>query len=297
MGSWRGLLLRMVKVTSAGLALGLLALGFGLIRAVWPSDAMATAEIKGPSAFFTGLPAVLNIAHRGASGAALEHTLEAYALALEQGADVLELDVHATSDGVLVVAHDSDLERTVGIRARIAEHTWQELTRLAGERAPLRLDDVLQRFPQARFNLELKPERDDVASALAHSIAEHALSDRVIVASFHADTLAAFRRASHGSVATSAAMAESVSFLLCYWMQRRCPVPFVLLQLPARFPFWLGTEPFNRFVHEQGLKVQYWTVDDPTLMRTLVESGADGIMTNHPERLASVLTSLEPRKP
>ena len=293
----RASLRRTLKLTSFGLALGLLALGFGLIRAVWPSEALATGESRPPSAFFTGLPSVLNIAHRGASHAAQEHTLEAYALALEQGADVLELDVHATKDGILVVAHDADLERTVGIRARIAELDWQELTTLAGERAPLTLDAVFQRFPRAHFNLELKPERDDVAAALARAISQHALAERVIVASFHVDTLAAFRRASGGTIATSAAMSESVSFLLCYLMQRRCRVPFDLLQLPARFPYWLGTEPFNRFVHEQGLKVQYWTVDDPTLMRTLIEAGADGIMTNRPEQLARVLTALQPRKP
>jgi glycerophosphoryl diester phosphodiesterase len=295
--SSRGSLRRILKLTSFGLALGLLALGIGLIRAVWPSEALATAENRIPSAFFTGLPPLLNIAHRGASRAALEHTLEAYALALEQGADVLELDVHSTKDGVLVVAHDADLERTVGIRARIAELNWRELVTLAGERAPLQLDAVLDRFSRAHFNLELKPERDDVAAALARAIHQHALADRVIVASFHGDTLAAFRRASGGTIATSAAMSESVSFLLCYLMQRRCQVPFDLLQLPARFPYWLGTAPFNRFVHEQGLKVQYWTVDDPALMRTLIEAGADGIMTNRPDELASVLTSLERRKP
>jgi glycerophosphoryl diester phosphodiesterase len=293
----RGSLRQILKLTSFGLALGLLVLGFGLIRAVWPNEALATAENKAPSAFFTGLPPVLNIAHRGASGAALEHTLEAYALALAQGADVLELDVHATKDGVLVVAHDADLERTVGIRARIAELDWQELARLAGERAPLKLDEVFQRFQRAHFNLELKPERDDVAAALARAISQHALADRVIVASFHGDTLAAFRRASGGTIATSAAMPESVSFLLCYLMQRRCQVPFDLLQLPARFPYWLGTAPFNRFVHEQGLKVHYWTVDDPARMRALIDAGADGIMTKHPERLSSVLTTIEPRKP
>jgi glycerophosphoryl diester phosphodiesterase len=288
---------QILKITSLGLALGLGLLGFGLIRAVWPSEAPAPGEKREPSAFFTGLPPVLNIAHRGASKAALEHTLEAYALALEQGANVLELDVHATRDGVLVVAHDADLERTVGIDLRIAELDWQELARLAGERAPLRLDDVFQRFPRVHFNLELKPQADAVAIALARAIADHALSERVIVASFHADTLAAFRRASHGTIATSAAMRESVSFLVCYLLGRPCQVPFDLLQLPARFPYWLGTEPFNRFVHEHGLKVQYWTVDDPVLMRTLIEAGTDGIMTNRPELLSSVLATIEPRKP
>ena len=72
-------------------------------------------------AFFEGLPPVLNIAHRGASKRAAEHTLEAYELGLRQGADVLELDLRATSDGVLVVAHDARLERTLGLDARVAE--------------------------------------------------------------------------------------------------------------------------------------------------------------------------------
>lgn len=283
---------RVVKAAGLLLALGLVWLGLGLIRAVWPSEAAAPRENRAASAFFTGLPPVLNIAHRGASTAAPEHTLEAYSLALRQGADVLELDVHATLDDVLVVAHDANLERTVGIQARIEALRWQELATLAGARAPLRLDDVFERFPQAHFNLELKPERDSVAAALARVIEAHSLSERVIVASFHGDTLAAFRRASGGKIGTSAAMPESVSFLLCYLVQRPCDVPFDLLQLPARFPFWLGTPRFNRFVHEQGLKIQYWTVDDPAKMQTLLEAGADGLMTNRPDLLSSVLISL-----
>jgi glycerophosphoryl diester phosphodiesterase len=277
----------MLLVLTLALAWG----GLGFIRAVWPSDAATPGENRAPSAFFTGLPPVLNIAHRGASLAAPEHTAAAYALALAQGADVLELDVHATLDGVLVISHDADLERAVGIAARIESLRWSELAALAGPKAPLRLDDVLQRFPSTHFNLELKPHREDVAEALARLIEARALGERVIVASFDRDTLAAFRRASGGKVTTSAALEESVTFLLCYLMERRCVSPFELLQLPARFPLWLGTQAFNRYAHEQGLKVQYWTVDDPTRMRALIEAGADGIMTNRPDRLSALLAT------
>jgi glycerophosphoryl diester phosphodiesterase len=239
--------------------------------------------------FFSGLPPVLNIAHRGASKSAPEHSARAYELALRQGAHVLELDLRSTRDQVLVVAHDEDLARTLGIQARLAELSWVELGQVAGERAPLSLDAVLERFPAARFNLELKDESLEAARVLARLIAERGVGDRVLVASAHAAVLTEFRNARSGLVATSASTREVLGFHFCYLLGQTCRTPFAALQLPALG--WLGlTEAeFMRHAHDHGVVVHFWTIDDEPRMRALIAAGADGIMTNHPELLAHVL--------
>lgn len=238
--------------------------------------------------FFAGLPRVLDIAHRGASVAAPEHTVSAYELALRHGAHVLELDLRSTRDGELVVAHDASLERALGLEGRFAELTWSELQRLAGDRTPLRLAQVFSLFPEARFNLELKDESLDAARALAELVRASGMDQRVLVASWHTDVLAEFRRRAP-SVATSASFHEGLTFCACHWLGRSCAVPYAALQVPAID--WLGlTDPsFVRRAHAAGVRVHYWTVDAPARQRALVEAGADGIMTNRPDVLRGVL--------
>lgn len=248
--------------------------------------------------FFEGLPRVLNIAHRGASKRAAEHSAEAYELALRQGTHILELDLRSTRDQVLVVAHDRDLERTAGIQASLAALSWAELSALAGERTPLRLDAVLGRFPAARFNLELKDESVDAARVLAQLIAELGAERRVLVASAHREALEEFREASRGAVPTSASTSEVLGYHFCYLLGRSCPTPFVALQVPPLD--WLGlTRPeFIGHAQGRGLVVHFWTIDDEARMRSLIQAGADGIMTNDPELLATVLgDATSPPKP
>lgn len=241
--------------------------------------------------FFAGLPGVLNIAHRGASKLAPEHSALAYELGLEQGAQVLELDLRATRDLVLIVAHDRGLERTLGVDAVFAELAWSDIAALGGARAPLRLEDVLERFPRQRMNLELKDESLEAARALARLIDALGVGDRVLVASAHHAVLAEFRNAVSSPVATSATTREVLRFHFCYLMGGHCPTPYAALQLPALG--WLGlTSPeFLRHAHAQGLVVHFWTIDEEPALRRLIAAGADGIMTNRPDVLTRVLSS------
>lgn len=273
----------------------LLLLGAGALAA-WAimgrvcTDAKAAAAQKAPPrSFFDGLPPVLNIAHRGASKLAPEHSLPAYSLALAQGADVLELDLRLTRDGVLLVTHDRTLERTLGVTSAVADLTLAELERIAGGRVPLRLERVFDHFPEARFNLELKDEDPAAARALAAVIRARGVGERVLVASAHGQVLAELRRASAGEVTTSASLGEALRYYFCQWVERTCPAPYSTLQLPPLR--WLGvtSAAFLRRAHARGLLVHYWTVDDPAMMRQLLAAGADGIMTNRPDVLEPLL--------
>lgn len=239
--------------------------------------------------FFVGLPPVLDIAHRGASKLAPEHSLAAYQLALDQGAHVLEIDLRLLRDRELVIAHDRTLRRTHGVETAYADLDWAALERLDRERVPLRLAYVLGHFPSVRFNLELKDEALDAARVLADIIEAAGAHGRVLVASSHEAVLAAFREATTGRVATSASTAEALRYYFCFLMQRTCVTPYSALQLPAAD--WLGITGANFVLraHEQGLAVHFWTVDDPEKMRALLAAGADGIMTNRPDVLARLL--------
>lgn len=245
--------------------------------------------------FFRGLPPVVNIAHRGSSESAPEHTVEAYELALRQGADVLELDVRSTLDGVLLVAHDANLQRILGLDLVIAEHAFEELAARAGARCPPRLEDVLVRYPRVRFNLELKDETLDAAGALARVLEKTASGDRVLVASAHAPVLTEFRQLTDSRVPTSASMNEALQFVFCRLMGSACAVRFVALQLPAISWLGLTDRDFLNDAHALGLVVHYWTIDDARQQRALIDAGADGIMTNRPGQLSQVLAQREKR--
>lgn len=273
---------------------GLVALGIRAIMGRVCTGANPPPGQKSTLPFFEGLPRVLNIAHRGASKHAAEHSTEAYEIGLRQGAHILELDLRSTRDRVLVVAHDPDLERTAGIQASLAALSWAELSVVAGERAPLRLDAVLARFPAARFNLELKDESLDAARALAQLLAELGAQERVLVASAHREVLEEFRAACRGAVPTSASTSEVLDYQFCYLLGQSCPTPFAALQLPPMD--WLGlTRPeFIRHAQARGLVVHFWTIDDEARMRALIRAGADGIMTNDPALLATVLGDSAP---
>lgn len=242
-----------------------------------------------PGPFFRG--EVLNIAHRGASGRAPEHTLEAYDRAVAEGADVLELDVRLSADGVPVVIHDPTLERTLGAAGLVDETPLDELRAAGDPGEPPTLEEVLLRYPDRRFNVELKVDDPALADAVARLVRDRGIHRSILVASFHGDVLQRFRRRTGGRVATSASGSESIRFYLCYLMEIPCRLDYQALQLPVGVSWVpdLGRADFIEFAHRHGLEVHFWTVDDEARMRQLLAAGADGIMTNFPARVDRVL--------
>jgi glycerophosphoryl diester phosphodiesterase len=252
------------------------------------------------------------MAHRGWRGRYPENTLLAFTKAVELGADVLELDVHATRDGVLVVSHDDTVDRTTDGSGLLRNMTWAEVSRLDagsswttdGESFPFRgrglglpaLDEVLAAFPQHWLNIDIKQHAPPIAEQLADLIREYRAEARVCVGSFSDDTIAAFRR-SCPEAATAASPGEVRRLFLLSRLglaglyRRRTEVA---VQIPRRQGrFTLITPGFVRAAHANRLAVHVWTVNEPAEMRELLEAGADGLITDHPDRLIDILTGLD----
>jgi glycerophosphoryl diester phosphodiesterase len=265
--------------------------------------------------YFGGAPRrPLVIAHRGGAGLWPENTLHAFERALAAGADVVEMDVRSTADGTLVVHHDETVERTTDGRGRVSELTLAELKRLdaghrwtpdGGQTFPLRgagltvptLEEVFARHPEARFVVEIKQDAPPLAAALCGALREHAMTKRVLVASFWQATLDDFRRACPAT-ATSAALTEGYQFLALFkaGLGDSYRPPMQALQSPERLRGWqVLTREFVETAHRLNLQVHAWTINDADAMRRLLDLGVDGIITDYPDRLAAQRDQLHPR--
>lgn len=240
-----------------------------------------------PAPRAAGRPLVLG--HRGASADAPENTLAAFRLAVEAGADGVELDVWRCGSGEVVVIHDEATTRTCGERLLVPDAPLARLraldagawrgARWRGERIPL-LAEVLEALPGAIVNVELKARagRQDagLAKAVASVIAAARAEARVLVSSFEFSLLAAFRAVAPG-VATGLLFEPSWHrwFRVPAAARRLAPSalhPDLRLCTPGRLAGWVAS----------GRAVNVWTVDRPDDAARLARAGAAGLITNVP---------------
>jgi glycerophosphoryl diester phosphodiesterase len=231
----------------------------------------------------------LVIAHRGASGELPENTLPAYELALTQGSDMIEIDLHTSRDGAIVITHDASLER-LGGRGEVADATLEEIRRLdagGGARMPA-LEEVLDGFGgRIPFNLELKrssrAEYPGMEAAAVGEVARRGLLEQTLFSSFYDPVLEALREVSPEvriAVLVSRHIPEEA-------MERARRVGAEALN-PER-P--LVTRKLVEAARGEGLAVYVFTVDDPLEMHRLLDLGVDGLFTNHPGRMRELLAS------
>jgi glycerophosphoryl diester phosphodiesterase len=225
----------------------------------------------------------LVIAHRGASGHRPENTMPAFALAVEQRADMIETDLHRTRDGAIVIAHDEELAG-LGGGGEIADVSLAALRELdagGGERVPT-LDELLEGFgARIPFNLELKrstrgPYPGLEAAALA-AVEARGLLPRTLFSSFYDPVLAALRelapKARLGLLISTRFPHEIVPRALALGAEAVHPeAPLVDRRLVEE-------------AHEAGLLVFVFTVDAEAEMERLLALGVDGLFTNFPDRM------------
>jgi glycerophosphoryl diester phosphodiesterase len=240
---------------------------------------------------FLDHPRPLAFAHRGGAAHFPENTWRAFEHAVKLGYAYLETDAHATSDGVLVAFHDKTLDRMTDRTGAIAALPSSEVAaaRIAGTDPIPVLQDLLGAWPDIRFNIDVKDM--PAARPLAELIGRSAAWDRVCVTSFSAKRLAVTRRLLDRPVCMATSPAEAAALrsglppaaLADYFRRHsvRC----------AQIPVRMATAGVIRRAHEAGLHVHVWTVNDRRPMESLLDRGADGIMTDETELLRDVLIS------
>ncbi|MDT8442783.1 MAG: glycerophosphodiester phosphodiesterase family protein [Desulfuromonadales bacterium] len=227
-------------------------------------------------------------AHRGTSARAPENTMAAFGLALEQGVDGIELDIHLSQDGVPVVIHDETLARTTDGEGRIAEASWLELQQLdagrwfskvyAGEPIPP-LESVLKTFGGlVRLNLEVKDF--DAGMAVLDLLSGFPAAD-VVVSSFNHDLLSQVRLQN-----------DKIPVAVLYdqgnWY-RALALAAQLRAIAFHPRATAVTRPMVAACKHLGLPVHAWTVDDPGLARRLMRAGVTGFFANDPKALKKAI--------
>jgi glycerophosphoryl diester phosphodiesterase len=246
----------------------------------------------------------LAFAHRGGAALRPENTIEAFDHGLSLGADGLEFDVHLSRDGVVVVHHDDTLERTTNGRGPVSALTADELDRVdaghwftpaPGAPDPVypyrgrglglpRLRDVLRRYRDTRFIVELKSPAAELAQKTVDDVLGADALDRVVLGSFYGRALDAVRKY-EPRLPTGAAREETRWAL--YRSRLRWPLgrtKYREFQVPVRAgSTTIVTPRFIAHAHRAGLPVRIWTVDDADEIRELLEWGADSVISDRPD--------------
>ncbi|SEN07769.1 glycerophosphodiester phosphodiesterase [Lihuaxuella thermophila] len=233
-------------------------------------------------------------AHRGCSAVAPENTLAAFQMAIESGADGIELDVHLTRDGEIVVLHDETVDRTSDGTGWVKDLELSEIKRLdsgrwfsekyRGETIPT-LSEVLELVRETNLwiNIELKnniviyPRMEEL---VVEAVERYGLQDRVILSSFNHHSLRHLKLYRPGlelAALFGAGLYEP-------WVYAEH------LGVDAIHPYYPAvTDEMIAGCHARGIRVRPYTVDDRKQMERLISANADAIITNFPHRLRELV--------
>jgi glycerophosphoryl diester phosphodiesterase len=246
--------------------------------------------------------------HRGSAGTHPENTMASFQAAVDAGVRYLETDVHRTRDGEIVVSHDGDLEGICGRNGIIKEMDFADIATadagfaftLDGKEFPfrgkglriLRLADLLVTFPEAFFNIDLKPDDMGITESTLRVIDAAKMRRRVLLASEHQSRLDEIRVTAPG-IPTSFSYLDIAGFMqaLAARDAEYHPVGDALQIPPEHYSWKLATPESLAMAHRCGVEVHIWTLNDEPAMREMLELGADGIMSDFPQLALEVATS------
>ena len=255
------------------------------------------------NAFFAAGGTTRVIAHRGFSGAAPENTLAAVRAAIDLGADMAEIDVTLSSDGQVVVIHDTTLQRTTNGHGDVLKFSLADLQKLdagswfskafTGERIPT-LDAMLAEVDdRILLNVEIKSEAVGlgVVEKVAAAIRARGMTDEIVVSSFSPTALEIMHT-----------LAPEIRTAVLYNKEIHQGMD------PMEIVTGVGASAFNikgvrltaemlRRCHEHGIPVAVYTVNKKRHMRKTIERGIDAIFTDRPDRLLKILAKKKARAP
>jgi glycerophosphoryl diester phosphodiesterase len=239
----------------------------------------------------------LNIAHRGFSGKFPENTMRAFAEAVAAGCDGIETDLHMTKDGVLVLCHDETIDRTTDGTGYIVEYNYSDLCKFdaglkcgkefANEKIPS-LDELLEFMigKDLLINLELKNNiinYKDMEEKVVEKIYEYKLEKSVILSSFNHYSMVKAKEVDC-KIKTGLLYAASLYNVHEYAEE---------LNADAVHPYYPSVfdENIVKNIHEKGIVINAYTVNEEADMKRLISLGIDGIITNYPDKLKKMINS------
>lgn len=273
-----------------------------------------TIQPRPPKEYLRKSPVVM--AHQGASGHAPSNTIQAFRLALEQGADILEVDAHLTKDNVVVLSHDETIDRMSNGSGYIRGMTLAELRQYdfgydftpdGGQTFPYRgqgvtiptLEDLFKTWPDVPVNIELKQTEPSMEAQVWNLVRQYKMEEKVLIVSFHDENMARWRELAGQRVATAPPVKHMYRLAPLYLLRLDFLYnpPYDAFQVPVAqtagpITLRFDTERFIRLAHRLGMGVHYWTINEEEEMRRLYALGADAVMTDYPDRAYKVLREM-----
>ncbi len=282
---------------------------FALLFVVWRAWRVQPVEER---PFFTNNDGFLVIAHQGGNLVRPDNTMMAFTHAVELGVDVLEMDIHSSADGELVVIHDDTVDRTTDGNGRVNDLTLAELQSYDaaydwsiddGETYPFRgegvtipaLDEVFRAFPEMPMNIEIKQEAPSIAEPFCQLIREYGKEEQILVASFNQNAIVEFRETCP-EVATSMVQAEIQNYFILntLLLSALFDSPADAFQVPEYFNLpvlgrtHVTTDRFIQNAQKLNINIHVWTVNEEEQMHRLIEAGVNGLITDRPDLLLEI---------
>lgn len=244
------------------------------------------------------------IAHRGASGYAPENTLAAIRLALEQQADMIEIDVFLSKDGHIVVMHDASVNRTTNGKGKIADLTLAQLKKLdagswfdarfTGEPVPTLAKVLAAVEGKAQLLIEIKQSGGGIAQKVNDLVAQHQAQSWCIVQSFDTQVIENLHTIK-SPLRKYQLVVGNLPLFLPYHVNKKLSAGSVYQYTHAQsvnLMYHFTTQSVIDQLHSQKQKAMVWTVNQPSDMRRLMRMGIDGIITNYPDKARAVRAKL-----
>lgn len=237
-------------------------------------------------------------AHRGASGDYPENTILAFKKALQIGVDGMELDVHKSKDGQLIVVHDEDVQRTFRGKGLIKDYTLEELKAFECRKFEFRQNDeckictlreVIELIKDKDITLNIEAKTDeihyDLESDVLELINEYAVKDKILISSFYHQTIKNFKEIN-----------DDIKYGALYEYEKDYSTAKDIVEHAKNIGVYsinmsrdLVTKEIVEKAHREGLKVLVYTVNSPIVMRKMIDYKVDGVFTDFPELMKEVL--------
>jgi len=227
----------------------------------------------------------LIIAHRGASDHAPENTMKSFALAASMGADMIELDVHLTRDGVAVVNHDADLAYTTPPKGKIKNLPLEEIrsARFHGEPIPT-LEEAILFCRDKGIEMDIECKDEAAIGEIVRLVRAHGMEQRTLISDFRIRGLITVRRLD--TTIRTGYLTAPVIYPLAF------PAALAAGAYSVNPHKFQVNKVYVELAHRLGLKVFPWTINRTDELRRMINLGVDGIITNRPDLLAKIISSM-----